>query len=59
MSESLEDVYKVSETWEQEQMGACNESTFYIKKENFIGWATWEKNILSGLLNTKIALNWN
>ena len=28
MSESLEDVYKANETWEQAQMGAGNESTF-------------------------------
>ena len=34
MSESLQDVYKARETWEQEQMGAGNESTFYIKKKN-------------------------
>lgn len=30
MSESHEDVYKANETWEQEQMGAGNESTFFL-----------------------------
>ena len=32
MSESQEDVYKANETWEQAQMGASKESTFYKRK---------------------------
>ena len=32
MSESLEDVYKVNETWKQDQMDEGNESTFYKKE---------------------------
>ena len=31
MAESLEDVYKVNETWEQSQMGVGNESTLSKK----------------------------
>ena len=32
MSESLEDVYKANETWEQALMGVCKESNFLLKK---------------------------
>lgn len=54
MSESLEDVYKADETWEQAQMGAGkagNESTFY--KKNFIGRAIWEKKYSIGITEYK------
>lgn len=54
MSESLEDVYKADETWEQAQMDAGkagNESTFY--KKNFIGRAIWEKKYSIGITEYK------
>ena len=41
MSESLKDVYKANETWEQAQMGVGNEST--LIQQNLIGRAIWEK----------------
>ena len=58
MSESLEDVYKANETWEHEQM-AMNQ---LFCKKNVIGRAQGrygKGNILSVLLNIKMALNWN
>ena len=51
MAESLEDVYKVNETWEQSQMGVGNESTFLQK--NLIGRAIWERKYFIGIAQYK------
>ena len=51
MSESLEDVYKVNETWEQAQMGVGNEST--LLQQNLIGRAIWENKYFIGIAQYK------